>query len=121
MLRECIADVFFAFSVVSHLSPDAHTAWALEFGRLAMRGAMVFLTVLDAAFFDQVQTAKDALEGGRADPFSVSLAKCFPDLADARFRYVSGEPVYAGVGGGGARSGDFYGWAATPPSFVSRI
>jgi hypothetical protein len=120
MLRDGIADAFFAFSVFSHLSPRAHAAWALEFGRLSVPGAMVFLTLLDAAFFDQVQSAKDAVDGGEESAFTLALAGVLPDLRDARHRYASGEPIYAGVGGGGVRSGDYYGWAVIPPVFMER-
>ena len=120
VFRDGVADAFFAFSVFSHLSPVAHVAWAREFGRLSGTTAMVFLTLLDAAFFDQVQSAKDAVGRGEDDPFTVALAGCLPDALEAQRQYESGEPVYAGVGGGGVRSADFYGWAAVPPAFMEQ-
>jgi hypothetical protein len=115
VLRDGMADAVLAFSVFSHLSPDAHEAWATEFGRLVADSGMVFLTVLDQVFFDQVRGAKEAVEAGSADAFAQSLSQCFPDLDDARRRYGAGEPAYAGLGGGGVRTGDYYGWAAIPP------
>jgi hypothetical protein len=120
VLGDEIADAVFAFSVFSHLSPEAHVAWAREFGRLTATGAMVFLTLLDAAFFKQVLSAKDAVAGGEEEPFTVALAGCLPDAQEARRQYDHGEPVYAGVGGGGVRSADFYGWAVVPREFMER-
>jgi hypothetical protein len=119
VLRDGIADVLLSFSVFSHLSPSAHVAWAREFARLSAPGAMVFLTVLDLAFFEQVQQAKDAVAGGHGDPFSVALAGCLANSAEARRTYENGEPVFAAVGGGGVRSADFYGWAVAPPEFMA--
>ena len=38
----------------------------------------------------------------------------------ARAAYHRGEAAYAGTGGGGVRTGDYYGWAAMPPPFMAR-
>jgi hypothetical protein len=120
VLRTEIADAILAFSVFSHLSPDAHSAWAKEFGRIVSRGGMAFVTLLDAAFFGQVEQAKAARAGGDTTPFVASLADVFPDLAIAREAFDGGQPVYAGTGGGGVRTGDYYGWAAIPVEFMQR-
>jgi methyltransferase family protein len=121
VFRDGIADVAFAFSVFSHLAPAAHVAWAAEFGRLTTPGAMVFLTLLDDKFFAQVESAKEAVSRGEGDQFAVALADCLPDAQDARRQYERGEPVYAGVGGGGVRAADFYGWAAIPHKFIESM
>lgn len=121
VLRDRFADAVLAFSVFSHLSPDAHRAWANEFGRLVAASGMVFLTLLDQAFFDQVQATKEAVAGGSTDAFASSLAQCFPDIDEARRNYGAGEPAYAGIGGGGVRTGDYYGWAAIPPQFIKQV
>ena len=120
-LRDGMAEDILAFSVFSHLSPDAHAAWAGEFGRLVPCSGMVFLTLLDQAFFDQVLETKNAVAAGSGDAFALSLSQCFPDLDETRVKYDAGEPVYAGIGGGGVRTGDYYGWAAIPPEFISRV
>jgi hypothetical protein len=120
VFRDGIAEAVLSFSVFSHLAPAAHAAWAREFGRVTAPGTMVFITLLDVAFFGQVQAAKDAVAGGDDDQFTVSLAGCLPDALEARRLYETGEPVYAAVGGGGVRSADFYGWAAIPPAFIER-
>jgi hypothetical protein len=121
VLRDGMADSVLAFSVFSHLSPDAHEAWAREFGRLVAASGMVFFTLLDQVFFDQVRGAKEAVVAGSADAFAQSLSLCFPDLDSSRRRYEAGEPAYAGIGGGGVRTGDYYGWAAIPPEFIKRV
>ncbi len=120
VLRSEIADTILAFSVFSHLSPEAHTAWAREFGRLISRGGMAFVTLLDAAFFGQVERAKAAVADGDTSPFNASLATLFQDLDKARAAFDRGQPVYAGTGGGGVRTGDYYGWAAIPVAFMQR-
>ena len=82
---------------------------------------MAFVTFLDEACLDQVGGAKEAVAQGSQEPFAKSLAECFPDLAGAREAYRAGQPAYAGVGGGGALTGDYYGWAAVPPAYVKRV
>jgi hypothetical protein len=121
VFRDGFADAALAFSVFSHLSPEAHEAWAQEFGRLIAPKGMVFITLLDSVFFDQVQATKDAVAAGSTDAFTLSLSQCFPDLGETRRRYAAGEPAYAGLGGGGVLTGDYYGWAAVPPEYVKRV
>ena len=50
----------------------------------------------------------------------MSLTEGFPDLEVARAAYEAGDAAYAGVGGGGVRTSDYYGWAAIPPEFIQR-
>jgi hypothetical protein len=119
-LRSALADGMFAFSVFSHLAPDAHAAWAYEFGRLVVPGAMVFLTVLDETFFRRVRRAKAAVDAGGADVFTTDLARVLDDVHEAEQAFGRGEAVYAGVGGGGVRTGDFYGWTVSPVQYVER-
>jgi hypothetical protein len=121
VLRDGVVDAILAFSVFSHLTPESHKAWAEEFGRILGPSGMVFLTLLDRALFDQVRATRDAVEGGSTDAFALSLSQCFPDLDEARTGYDAGEPAYAGMGGGGVLTGDYYGWAAVPPEFMARV
>ena len=86
VLRNQMADAAVAFSVFSHLSPAAHTAWALEFGRIISPGGMAFVTLLDSAFFDQLARATVAVAEGDTTTFSSALATLFPNLEDARAR-----------------------------------
>lgn len=108
-----------AFSVFSHLSPGAHAAWAKEFGRIVKPGGLVVATFLDETFFAKVRAAtaaKNRGEGGFAD----LLGNLFPDVDAAERAFKNGQVAYAGNGGGGVRTGDFYGWAAAPRAYVKR-
>ena len=120
LLNDATFDLVTAFSVFSHLSPGAHEAWAFEFGRLVVDGGLVVLTALDRVFFDQIQGSKDSVDRGEATPAAASLAGTFPDLAAAIATFDQGGIAYAGTGGGGVRTGDFYGWAAASRAYIER-
>ncbi len=115
-----MADAVFAFSVFSHLSPEAHAAWAQEFGRIVMPGGIVFVTLLDEAFLDELVGYRAARANGSTSEFTTALAGLFPDLDATRRDFRLGHPIYAGTGGGGVRTGDYYGWAAIPNEFMAR-
>lgn len=118
---EASVEMALAFSVFSHLAPQAHDAWAAEFGRIVEPGGMVCFTVLDEVFLSQVGAAETAVAKGRADAFSAGLAGLFDDIRATTAAYRKGVPAYAGSGGGGVRTGDYYGWAAIPKSHVTRV
>lgn len=118
ILNDATLDLVTAYSVFSHLSPAAHGAWAHEFGRLVVDGGLVVLTVLDRKFFEQIQWSVDAVKSGDATPAASSLAGAFPDLAAAVSAFDQGGIVYAGTGGEGVRTGDFYGWAAASKQHI---
>jgi SAM-dependent methyltransferase len=111
-------DLVTAYSVFSHLSPAAHEAWAQEFGRLVVDGGLVVLTVLDHAFFEQIQWSINDAKAGNATPAANSLAGAFPDLAAATAAFDRGDIVYSGTGGAGVRTGDYYGWAAASKPYI---
>jgi hypothetical protein len=117
-LGDAVVDVTTAFSVFSHLSPAAHTAWAKEFGRITADGGLAVVTVLDRAFFAQLAGAKAAMAAGETNGVTESLAGLFDDLDAATASFDAGDIVYAGNGGGGTLDGDFYGWAAAPQQFM---
>lgn len=114
-------DAMLAFSVFSHLSGEAHEAWAAEFGRLVRPGGVVAFTVLEEDFLTTVQGATEAVRAGEGSDFAQSLAGIYPDVDAAIAGYRAGEIQYAGTGGGGVRTGDFYGWAAAPRAYVDRV
>jgi SAM-dependent methyltransferase len=113
-------DLVTAFSVFSHLSPEAHEAWAAEFGRLVVSGGLVVLTVLDRAFFEQIRWSVDSARTPDATPAAKSLAAAFPDLAAATATFDDGGIAYAGTGGAGVRTADYYGWAAASQRYIER-
>lgn len=108
----------FAFSVFSHLSEDAHKAWAIEIGRLLAPGGLAFVTVLDELFFDHVAGSQAQVAAGTAEGFAQSLARMIDDVPAARAEYHDGKFIYCNPGEDGARSGDFYGWAVAPRPWV---
>jgi hypothetical protein len=120
-LGDACIDVAFAFSVFSHLAPAIHDEWAAEFGRIVEPGGMVFITVLDADFLGSIAQARDRVVAGTADDFSKGLAELFDDIAGVTAAFKAGQPAYAGVGGGGVRTGDYYGWTALPKSYVTKV
>lgn len=114
-------DACVAFSVFSHLSGQAHEAWAGELARLIKPGGTVAITVLDDQFIDQIAGAQAAVAAGTADGFAASLATTFDDLEAVRAGFDRGEIQFAGSGGGQVRTGDYYGWAAAPSAYVERV
>ena len=121
VLGDASVDALVAFSVFSHLSGQAHEAWAREIGRVVAPGGFAAVTVLDQAFFGQIAGAQAAVKTGKADAFTESLAKTFGDLDAAQAGYNAGEIQYAPSGGGEVRTGDYYGWAAAPSKYVERV
>jgi SAM-dependent methyltransferase len=117
-LNDATLDLVTAYSVFSHLSPEAHEAWAQEFGRLVADGGLVVLTALDRAFFEQIQWSVDSAKTPDATPAAKSLAGAFADLAAATATFDQGGIAYAGTGGDGVRTGDFYGWAAASKQYI---
>jgi SAM-dependent methyltransferase len=117
-LNDASLDLVTAYSVFSHLSPEAHEAWAQEFGRLVVDGGLVVLTVLDRKFFEQIQWSVDSAKTLDATPAAKSLAQAFPDLAAATATFDQGGIAYAGTGGAGVRTGDYYGWAAASKQYI---
>jgi len=113
-------DSMFAFSVFSHLSEDAHRAWAGEFGRIIRPHGFAFITVMDSIFFAMIRGAQRSVAGGNEDDFAKSFSTLLDDVDVAKRDYDAGGFVYVGSGGGGVLSGDYYGWAAASPDYVAR-
>lgn len=121
VLADDSIDVVTAFSVFSHLSPEAHTAWADEFGRLVRPDGLVFITALDDVFLREVADGQEAVRAGTADVFQTRMAGFFDDISATRQMFDDGDVAYAPIGGGGVRTPDFYGWAAVPVPYVQRV
>ena len=118
VLADASMSLGFAFSVFSHLAETAHASWAREFGRITSPGGLVFITVLDQMFFDQVANCQEAVRNGSADPFTLSLAGLLEDVPTSRDHFASGGFIYGDPGSDGPRTGDFYGWAAAPQAWM---
>jgi SAM-dependent methyltransferase len=115
ILRDCSVDFIVGFSVFSHLSETACRAWITEFARVLQPGGMAALTTRGRWFFDYARSLQPT------DPYSEALAHLFPDFAEAKARYDRGEFVHsnvAGVTGGGALDGTFYGETFIPERYA---
>lgn len=119
--RDGMFDAVTAFSVFSHLSENAHTAWAQELGRITRLGGKVYITLLEENFLAQVAGAQSAVAAGEADGFATSLSEVVPDAIAAREQFRQGKFIYGGGGDDGPRSQDFYGWAAAPRAWLERV
>jgi len=89
------------YSVFSHLSEEACTAWMKEFARLLAPGGIVAVT-----------TRSNYLE---------ALGMLFDDFEEARAQYDRGEFVHSnieGVGGGGDLNTTFYGESFIPEAYA---
>jgi SAM-dependent methyltransferase len=113
-------DVVFAYSVFSHLSESAATAWMAEFHRILKPGGIVAFTTRHESFFDFCEWA--AKQDDVSD-YVKALGALFPDLAAARAAYRRGELVHAssnGVSGGGPRDSSYYGETWIPDSYARK-
>ncbi len=115
MLDGSSHDLVTAFSVFSHLSPEAHEAWATEFGRLVADNGLVIMTLLDDGFFEQLRWARAAPKSDFARMFGDHLAEAEARFKEGGIAYDSNHPD------DGRRSGDFYGWAAASKPYVERV
>lgn len=114
VLADQTVDLVTAYSVFSHLAPDAHEAWAGEFGRLIADDGMVVITVLDDTLFERVRWARAEVEPN-------DFAAIFGDeLNEAEARFQAGGFAYSGTHPDGVRTGDFYGWAAASKPWLER-
>jgi SAM-dependent methyltransferase len=114
-------DVVTAFSVFSHLSADAHEAWARELGRVLRPGGVAAVTLLGEDFIDLVEGSQAAVARGGADGFTTSMATVFDDPRAARAGFRADRLQFGATGGGGVRTSDYYGWAVASRRFVERV
>lgn len=105
-----------AYSVFSHLSETAATAWIREFSRILAPGGVIAITTQGRRF---LQTCEDMRKLERFDhPWHENLARSFTDKAACEAAYDRGEFLFSATGGGDALSSSFYGEALIPPKFV---
>lgn len=97
------------YSVFSHLSEKACSAWIKEFHRITAPGAILALTTRGRPFLSYCESlaTQNSLAG-----YPLALSTMFDDFDAARAGYDRGEFVHSnseGVSGGGAMSSEFYG------------
>lgn len=114
-------DLVTAYSVFSHLSEAAFTAWLYEFHRILTKDGIVAFTTRNQTFFDYCNRLRN--QGDRLSGYQKALADMMPDIHDFRERYEKGEFIFAtgsGVSGGGAMNESFYGEAFIPKAYIGR-
>lgn len=105
-----------AYSVFSHLSEPAATAWIKEFSRILAPGGMIAITTQGRAF---LQFCEDIRTSGQiTHPWHRNLARSFTDLNACQNAYDRGEFLFSPTGGGDVRPSTFYGEALIPQGFV---
>lgn len=105
------------YSIFSHLSESACSAWMREFFRILAPGGMVALTTRGRPFFEYCESLKGKGHTGYLE----ALSMLFDDFSEARRRYDRGEFVHSnrdGVNGGGAMTADFYGETFIPEKYA---
>lgn len=104
-------DLAFAYSVFSHLSPQAGVEWIKELARLVKPGGLAILTTQGRSFIEYCAGLnQDSIES----EWQKALARSFPDPEQVLRDYDSGRMVYAPNGGGEALPGSIYGDAIVP-------
>ncbi|AWI81608.1 hypothetical protein CEW87_20955 [Parazoarcus communis] len=112
-------DLVIAYSVFSHLSEAAATAWVEEFARILAPGGMIAITTQSRRFLAYCDTIRRT--GEITHPWHLKLAESFVDLEASQAAYDQGEFLFSATGGGDARPSSFYGEALVPPAFVERV
>lgn len=107
-----------AYSVFSHLSQQAATAWIKEFARILAPGGMIAITTQGRRFLKVCEEIR--LKGQPETPWHENLARSFIDRAACEAAYDRGEHLFSATGGGDALSSTFYGEALVPEGFVTR-
>lgn len=107
-----------AYSVFSHLSEAAFTAWLRDFHRILKPAGIVAFTTRSETFFNYCKGLRD--QAVDLVGYQKVLAEMVPAIDDFERRYQAGEFIFAtggGVSGGGAMNESFYGEAFIPPTY----
>jgi SAM-dependent methyltransferase len=112
-------DTAFAYSVFSHLSPQAHDAWEAEFARTIRPGGLAFITTQPRWFVDTCRRLREHPDE-IVSRWHQLLAQSFVDYDESVSRYDGGEFLYAETGGGPDLSAEFYGQAIVPRGYFER-
>jgi SAM-dependent methyltransferase len=115
-------DLVLSYSVFSHLSEAAATAWIREFSRVLRPGGFLVFTSRDQSFLDYALSLANRMNEVADDYHQMKLARMFTpeEHVQVREAFAAGEFIYQGNGGGGIRDGSFYGEAFIPRAWVER-
>lgn len=110
-------DLIYAYSVFSHLSEDAGTAWVKEFARILKTGGLLMATTHSRRFINFCAS----LRGRELESlWHKALAKSFVDVEESLARYDAGGFLYAPNGGGNYRDASFYGDTLFSKLYIER-
>jgi len=107
-----------AYSVFSHLSEAAATAWIKEFARVLAPGGIIAITTQGRRFLKYCEELRN--QESLESLWHQNLARSFVDRAASEAAYDRGELLFSATGGGDALSSSFYGETLIPPKFVDR-
>lgn len=116
-LADSSVDLIYAYSVFSHLSESAHSAWMEEFRRILKPSGVLIFTTQARRFLSWTETLRSKPVEGMS-LWEQSLAKAFPDLSKTVSDYDSGKFIFAPTGGGDYRAATFYGETAIPEKWL---
>ncbi len=89
-------DLVIAYSVFSHLSEAAATAWIEEFARILAPGGMIAITTQGRGFIEYCEQIRRT--GEITHPWHLKLAQSFTDVAACHAAYDRGEFLYSATG-----------------------
>jgi SAM-dependent methyltransferase len=109
----------YAYSVFSHLSAEAALEAFGELARVVRPGGQLTFTIQGRRFLKLCCTLRKKSRRNVLTEAEATIDSFFEDPFLARANYGKGEYVFTGIGGtAGVLTGDFYGWAAIPESWL---
>lgn len=113
-------DVIYLYSVFSHLSEDCHLAWVQEFHRILKPGGILITTTRSYEYLNRLNKNRN-VDSSNGLKQSMLATAAFDNFSETKRKYLSGEFCFAGTGGGGPLSAEFYGEASIPPGYVQKM
>jgi 2-polyprenyl-3-methyl-5-hydroxy-6-metoxy-1,4-benzoquinol methylase len=133
-LEEGSLDLVVAYSVFSHLSEQAASAWIKEFAKLLRKGGFLAFTTRNESYLDAIEQlankramlekeGRDASKEEGHSEYLTMLAKLFPqeEMAETRYQYRQGKFIWRPMDGGSVRADSFYGEAMIPITYVTQM
>lgn len=118
VLADDLFDLTFAYSVFSHLSPDAGEQWIAELARCMKPGGLLVVTTQGRTFIDFCASLR---EKPYESLWHEGLARSFVATDQMYADYDAGKMLYAPNGGGEALPSDVYGDAIVPRGHVESV
>jgi ubiquinone/menaquinone biosynthesis C-methylase UbiE len=110
-------DIIMAYSLFSHLSEEACTAWLKEFSRVLKKGGLIFVTIRQQNFLTSLKNNSSA-DNVISDYERMLREKLGNPTVQQRFD--NGDFIFNPTGGGSELSNDFYGDTVIPDKYIYR-